>query len=254
MCEIKEYNKEILNLRKLLAFRVDFFSMSSFCKRFSEFLVNTYNRDSFTISELTDVEREIVDVDAASDAVGLSVGDIIDKKNYIIRGLHLICNDKVQLKVDAYISPYYLFVSICEDEQHIEDEGLIADIYHVLKLVEFSNSIDVQGVTLYTQHEVKAPSLDVLFNTVDRMSFPLLKEEGTLNGMYSDTRTAGRCYVSLVRIIRQGEFKGEMCYQMSVSTQATPHEDVEIGDVGSLGRLLVEMLDNAKKETTRCFK
>jgi len=229
--------------------------MSSFCKAYSEFLVNTYKRDSFTIRELTDIERELVDVDAVSDAIDSSLGDIIDKKNYIIRGL-LLNTDKVQLniKVDAYISPYYLFVSIYENEQqHIEDNGSLAGIYDMFRLAEFSNSVDIQGITLYTQHEVKASSLDGLFKIVDKASFPLLKEEGTVNGMYSDTRIAGSYYVSLVRIIRQGELEGSTCYQMSVSTQATPQEDVEIGDVGNLGGLLVDMFENAKNETTRCF-
>jgi hypothetical protein len=253
MCEIKAYNNRILDSRRQLAFRVDFYSMSSFCETYSEFLVNTYKRDSFTIRELTDIERELVDVDAVADVMDSSVGDIIDKKNYIIRGLLLISNDEVRLKADAYISPYYLFVSVCENEQHIEDDGLLAEVYNALSLAKFSNAIDVQGLTLYTQHEVKAPSLDELFKIVDKTSFPLLKEEGTLNGRYSDTRIAGRSYVSLVRIIRQGEFEGSTCYQMSVSTQATPHEDVEIGDVGSLGGLLVDMFENAKNETTRCF-
>ena len=254
MCEIKAYNKSILDSRRQLAFRVDFFSMSSFCKAYSEFLVNTYKRDSFTIRELTDIERELVDVDAVSDAIDSSLGDIIDKKNYIIRGL-LLNSDKVQLniKVDAYISPYYLFVSIYENEQRVEDNGLLAKVYNALSLEKFSNGIDFQGLTLYTQHEAKASSLDELFKIVDKTAFPLLTDEGTLNGRYSDTRIAGSCYVSLVRIIRQGKFEGSTCYQMSVSTQATPHESVEIGDVGSLGGLLVEMFENAKNETTRCF-
>ena len=255
MCEIKAYNKSILDSRRLLAFRVDFFSMSSFCKAYSEFLVNTYKRDSFTIRELTDIEREVVDVDAVSDTIDSSLGDIIDKKNYIIRGL-LFNSDKIQpnIKVDAYISPYYLFVSICENEQqHIEDNGLLAEIYNALNLERFQNGIDFQGLTLYTQHEVKASSLDELFKIVDKTAFPLLTDEGTLNGRYSDTRIAGSCYVSLVRIIRQGKFEGDTCYQMSVSTQATPHESVEIGDVDSLGGLLVDMFENAKNETTRCF-
>ena len=255
MCEIKAYNKSILDSRRLLAFRVDFFSMSSFCKAYSEFLVNTYKRDSFTIRELTDIERELVDVDAVSDTIDSSLGDIIDKKNYIIRGL-LFNSDKVQLniKVDAYISPYYLFVSICENEQqHIEDNGSLAEIYNALNLERFQNGIDFQGLTLYTQHEVKASSLDELFKIVDKTAFPLLTDEGTLNGRYSDTRIAGSCYVSLVRIIRQGKFEGSTCYQMLVSTLATPHESVEIVDVDSLGGLLVEMFESAKNETTRCF-
>ena len=122
-----------------------------------------------------------------------------------------------------------------------------------LNLERFQNGIDFQGLTLYTQHEVKASSLDELFKIVDKTAFPLLTDEGTLNGRYSDTRIAGSCYVSLVRIIRQGKFEGDTCYQMSVSTQATPHESVEIGDVDSLGGLLVDMFENAKNETTRCF-
>lgn len=254
MCDIKEYNGGILAYRTQLAFRVDFFSMSSFYKSYSEFLVNEYKKDGFTIRELTDIEKELVDVDAVSDAMDSSLGDIIDKKNYIIHGL-LLNNDKVQLniKVDVYISPYYLFVSINESEHHIEDNKVIAGIYDMLRLVDFSNSIDVQGVALYTQHEVMAQSLKELFETIDKTSFPLLKEEDTLNGWYSDTRIAGKFYVSLVRIIRQGELGGSPCYQMSVSAQATPRENVEIGDVGILGCLLIDMFENAKNETTRCF-
>jgi len=254
MCEIKEYNKDILNSRIQLAFRVDFFSMSSFCKAYSEHLCKTFKRDSFNYRELTDIERELVDVDSVSDAMDSSIGDIIDKKNFILRGL-LLNNDKVNLnvKVDAYISPYYLFVSIYENEHHIENDRLIADIYDVLELADYSDIIDIQGLVLYTQHEINAPSLDELFKKVDKTSFPLLMDEGTLNGRYSDTRIAGRCYVSLVRIIRQGDLEGSTCYQMLVSTQAMPREDVEMGDIASLGGVLVDMFENAKKETTRCF-
>lgn len=251
MCDIKKYTGEMLAARTQVAFRLDFFSMPSFYSEYPDMLSKKYHVENFNVRELSGTEQQQVDVDSVSESMDSSVGEIIEKKNYILRGLQM---DNIPVKADVFISPYYVFAELIEAESHIEDAGIIKQFIDGLLLYENEKSIDMQDTSLYMRHVVERPSLEELFTIVDRTAFPILEDKGTLNGWYSDTREAGKYDANLVRVIRQGETDGNPMYQMTVMSKVTPNASFYLNQFEELGAAVAEMFEVAMTESTRFFK
>lgn len=240
-----------MSARTQVAFRLDFFSMPSFNAVYPDMLSKKYHVDSFSVRELSGTEQQQVDVDSVSESMDSSVGEIIEKKNYILRGLQM---DGIPMKADVFISPYYVFAELIETEHHIEDAAIIRQFVDGLLLYENAKSVDIQDASLYMRHVVERPNLEELFTIVDRTAFPILEDKGTLNGWYSDTREVGRYDANLVRVIRQGESEGELMYQMTVMTKVAPNSSYNFESFEELGGAVAEMFEVARTESTRFFK
>jgi len=247
MCKIKEYTPRMLEACDRVSFRLDFYSSPKFASDYTQMVYGKYERNGYARRELTDAEKLTVDVDSAAETFGMNIGDLIERKNFIFRGLKV---DK-QI-VNLYISPFYLFASL--DNIGKFDIEELSRLFANLNIDGMLDQQALQNITVMTNHKVAGETEENVFDVLDRSAFPIMDDAMLTNGRYVDTHDYEKCSIDLLRIIRKGEIDGKPRVEVSLQTRAVPAENLEIDEEPGVAGQLSEMLRRSIDEVTRCFK
>ena len=247
MCKIKEYTPRMLEACDRVSFRLDFYSSPKFASDYTQMVYGKYERDDYARRELTDAEKLTVDVDSAAETFGMNIGDLIERKNFIFRGLKV---DK-QI-VNLYISPFYLFASL--DNIGKFDIEELSRLFANLNIDGMLDQQALQNITVMTSHKVAGETEENVFDVLDRSAFPIMDDVMLTNGRYVDTHDYEKCSIDLLRIIRKGDIDGMPRVEVSLQTRAVPAENLEIDEEPGVAGQLSEMLSRSIEEVTRCFK
>lgn len=247
MCKIKEYTPRMLEACDRVSFRLDFYSSPKFASDYTQMVYGKYERDDYARRELTDAEKLTVDVDSAAETFGMNIGDLIERKNFIFRGLKL--DEQI---VNLYISPFYLFASL--DNIGKFDIEELSRLFANLNIDGMLDQQALQNITVMTNHKVAGETEENVFDVLDRSAFPVMDDAMLTNGRYVDTHDYEKCSIDLLRIIRKGEIDGKPRVEVSLQTRAVPAENLEIDEESGVAGQLSEMLSRSIDEVTRCFK
>lgn len=245
MCKIKDYTDEMRDVCEQISFRLDFYSIPGFTTTYTQKINEIFQKEEYAYRELTDEEKLNVDIDSAAESFGMNIGDIIERKNYIFRGLLV-----KEYKVNLYISPFYVYVSL---DYFDNNKNILNIVFDFLNIDGILSRQELQNITVMTKHKVAAEDEDRIFKMLDRSAFPIMDDTTLANGRYIDTHSYTQFTIDLLRIIRKGEFDGMPRVEVSLQTRAIPTENLEINLEGGIGTLLVQMFESSLAEITRCF-
>lgn len=245
MCKIKDYTDEMRDVCEQISFRLDFYSIPGFTTTYTQKINEIFQKEEYAHRELTDEEKLNVDIDSAAESFGMNIGDIIERKNYIFKGLLV-----KEYKVNLYISPFYVYVSL---DYFDNNKNILNIVFDFLNIDGILSRQELQNITVMTKHKVAAEDEDRIFKMLDRSAFPIMDDTTLANGRYIDTHSYTQFTIDLLRIIRKGEFDGMPRVEVSLQTRAIPTENLEINLEGGIGTLLVQMFESSLAEITRCF-
>lgn len=247
MCKIKDYTHAMKAVCEQISFRLDFYSIPGFAATYTQKIDEAFKKSEYANRELTDEEKLTVDVDSAAETFGMNIGDILEKKNFIFKGLQV-----KEYKVNLYISPFYVYASLGYLDDYNVD--ILKIVLGIINIEGILSRQELQNITVMTKHKVAAENEDGIFMVLDRSAFPIMDDTTLANGRYIDTHSYEQFTIDLLRIIRKGEIDSMPRVEVCLQTRAVPAENLEIDSEDGIGLLLEQMLEKSLAEITRCFK
>jgi hypothetical protein len=187
---------DIWQMNQAFAFRLDFFSVAVQEKLAKELKKMLPNDTLMSIRLLTDVDKQIIDIDAVVDSLETSsIEEVVSKSVYYFE----VCVS--HNKFHLYVSPYFIFGNM-ENKEHsdILPEKFL-EIFK--KIMAFKESITPAALTcsLNFYAQLSREDIDKKFKP---NVFPVIREN-TLSNRYTDTYKTGDTLVDIVRTIRMAK-------------------------------------------------
>lgn len=245
MCEKKTYSPKMKSLRKRISFRLDFFSLPSFKDEYLSKKGEISN--NYKESVLSELERQIVDVDSVAYNLDVTLETIAEKKSYCFSDV--IFDNDSDIKGKVIVNPYYLFIEVqCKDGDISEKcinkiKSFLFD--EVMAPVTTSKFLTCQ-VDHYTF--VKKDEIDSI---IDKSAFVSI--DTPINGRYSDEyKVVGKGEENIdTALIRYLQLYDDNQYDILVKTilSISLNDDLSRHEQSIIDR----MISISEQETSRCF-
>ena len=130
MCK-KPYTDKMAKYLKSVAYRASFFSMPDFKSRYLASFVNAFPKASYKERKLTQLENQIVNIDAVADDLDIPLVELMDQKVYVFDDVNIAGR-----LATVYICHYYIYVYSELDGKKLGKEGRVfACVYTILLFI-----------------------------------------------------------------------------------------------------------------------
>ena len=237
----KEYTDIMAKYLKSVAYRASFFSMPDFKGRYLSLFAESFPAASYKERKLTQLESQIVDIDAVAADLDIPLVELMNQKVYVFNDVK-VANHLATI----FICHYYIYICFELDGEKLDGESIGKDLIRVFG-VELTGNIQIQRMSCIVNHNVDIFAKDFKDSKIlDFQAFPQINPEEIRTGRYSDSHEEDCGYViTLIRDISKGQTLENEKDSLNISI--TSIVDSENKDFGT-------MYEKALEESARCFK
>lgn len=165
-CETKQYSQTMKSLRNRIMFRLDYYSLPRFKEKFLDIKGEISN--NYRETNLTEEEKQMIDVDAVAYNLGESLDTILSKSVYYFRDV--VFDDDANIIGDVVVGPYYLFLQLFLKEDGEITSRCYKRIKEFLFVKEMAPLTTTSCFTCQVDHQ-KSPKVEEIDSIIDIHAF-----------------------------------------------------------------------------------
>ena len=264
------------SLRNRIMFRLDYYSLPRFKEKYLDIKGEISN--NYRETNLTEEEKQMIDVDAVAYNLGEPLDTILSKSVYFFRDVKF--DDEANINGDVVVGPYYLFLQLFLKEDGEITPRCYERIKEFLFVKEMAPLTTTSCFTCQVDHQ-KSPKVEEIDSIIDINAFTCIANGnkaaitksvkdssifsciGTddvllANSRYTDEYVKAftdekTINISLSRMLQLAKGEDELYYyNVLVNTNLCIDLDDDFSNMSE--KIIDKIIDYSTIESSRCFK
>lgn len=256
-CETKTYSGKMKSFRNRIMFRLDYYSLPRFKEKYLDEKGEISN--NYRETNLTEIERQMVDVDAVAFNLGETLDTILSKSVYFFS--EVVFDEAKEIFGDVVVGPFYLFLQL-----FLQDGVITTRCYERIKEFLFvKKMMPYSTTTCFTcqvdhQKTIIAEEVGSIIN-IDAFTCIRTDDRSLVNSRhsdeyvitYSDDKTEKPVNVSLCRMLQLAKGENDLYYyNVLVNTNLCIDLNDDFSNMDE--HVIDRIIEFSEVESSRCFK